>query len=365
MRERIRSTIPLRLLVSMADALRARLERLVQVMVPAHFALLYEISGVRTAQAVCTAAKFGIADALEDGPLTVEDIAIRVDAHPDAIARLMRLLSSRSIFARTADGRYRLTPMADALRTGSPVSMRAMALLTGSPEHWEHWGHLPDSVRTGSAFVPTLRGMSLFEYLETNPAFADIFNDAMTSVSNLAIKPLLAAYDFSRFRTIVDIGGGHGALIGAILQRSPASSGILFDLSSVTEGAPSVLGEAGVSHRCTIESGSFFTEVPLGGDAYVLKAIVHDWAEADAVRILKNVRSVMATDSTLLLIEMVIPEDRRPHTGKLLDLDMLLTNGGRERTSVEYAMLLEKAGFRMNRIVPTVAPMSIIEAAPV
>jgi hypothetical protein len=352
------------MLVHGAERFRITLERLSGRMVPPHFALLYEIAGVRNAQALCTAAQLGIADTLKDGPLTADEIAERVGASPDGVARLMRLLSSRSLFKQLRNGRYALAPMSEALRTDSPVSMRAMALLTSTAEVWEHWGHLTDAVRLGQPVVPKLRGMSLFDYLEEHPEFGALFHDAMTSISNLAIGPVLAAYDFSGFSTIVDVGGGHGAFLAAILRQARRARGVLFDLPSVTTGARWMLEEDDIAQRCSIQNGSFFDEVPHGADAYVLKAVVHDWPEPEALQILGNVRSAIRADGSLVLVEMVVPDDDLPHTGKLLDLDMLLTNGGRERTAAEYSSLLSEAGFRLIRVTPTMAPVAVVEAAP-
>ena len=356
--------IPLPRLLHAVESVRIALERVAQRMIPPHFALLYEISGARNAQAVCTAAELGIADLLAAGPRTVEELAADVHADPDAIARLMRLLSSRGIFKRSGS-RYALTPIADALRSDSPMSMRAMARLTGSPEHWEHWGHLVETVRTGEPFVPKLRGMSLFEYMATRPALGAVFNDAMTSISNMAIAPAILAYDFRRFASIADIGGGHGAFVAAILKQAARARGLLFDLPEVVAGAEPILRAAGVLDRCEVRAGSFFDGVPSGFEAYLLKMVVHDWPEREAIAILGAVRAAIPPHGTLLLVEMVLPDDESPHPGKLLDLDMMLTNGGRERTAAEYRALLAAAGFRLTRLVPTMAPLTILEARPV
>jgi hypothetical protein len=356
--------IPLARIVRAVETVRLRLEWLSQRMIPPHFALLHEFSGARTAQAVCAAAELGIADVLVNGARTVEQIARLVHAHPDAIDRSMRLLSSRGIFKRTKDG-YALTPMAEALRTDSPISMRAMARLTGSKEHWEHWGHFVEVVRTGEPFVPKLRGMSFFDYIGTKPELAAVFNDAMTSVSNLAIQPTMLAYDFSRFETVADIGGGHGSFLAAILKQAPKARGLLFDLPDVVASAEPMLRAAGVLSRCEIRGGSFFDGVPKGFDAYVMKTVVHDWPHAEALRILRSVRAAIPPHGTLLLVEMVLPDDDSQHPGKLLDLDMMLTNGGRERTAAEYRRVLGEAGFRLVRAVPTMAPFTLVEAKPV
>jgi len=207
--------------------------------------------------------------------------------------------------------------------------------------------------------------MPFFDYLETDPEFAAVFNDAMTGVSSMAIENLPPAYDFSDRKLIVDVGGGHGALLGAVLRNAPQALGVLFDLPSVVANAGPVLDAAGVSSRCTVTGGSFFESVPDGGDAYLLKTIIHGWAEDDALSILRNIRTAIASDGKLLLLELVLPEGTPPHPGMLLDLEMLVTAGGRERTAAEYAELLSRAGFRQSRVIPTASPISIVEALPV
>jgi O-methyltransferase domain len=194
------------------------------------------------------------------------------------------------------------------------------------------------------------------------PEFAAVFNEGMTSASETEIEPVLAAYDFSDFGTIVDVGGEHGRLLAAILRRAPRARGILFDAESVVAGAPVVLDAAGVADRTAVVGGSFFESVPSGGDAYVLKHIVHDWDESKVLEILRNVRSAMAANTKLLVIETVIPADDREHLSKLLDLEMLVAGTGKERTAVEYRQLLNRAGFRNTRVIPTVGPASIVES---
>lgn len=356
--------IPPARIVRVVEGVRARLQSLNQKLVPAPISLLEMITASWMTQAIHAAAKLGIADVLSDGPLSADDIAKRVGAHPDALHRLLRLLASRSIFAEQSDGRFTLTPMADALRSDSPTSMRGFALFVGGREHWEHWSMLTTSVQTGEVSVPKLRGMSFFDYLETNQEFAGVFNQAMTNVSDLAIPPIIAAYDFSDFHTIVDVGGGHGRLLAAILHQAQQARGILFDLPSVTAGALPLLKEQGVADRVTIESGSFFETVPADADAYVLKHIVHDWEESKALQILDVVRRRIGANGRLLLVEIALPKSNSPHVGNLIDMEMLLSVGGRERTAAEYTGLLARAGFKQTRVIETASPESIIEAVP-
>jgi hypothetical protein len=332
--------------------------------VPAPFALLELTQGSMITQAVYAAAKLGIADTLGDGPLTAAEIAERVDANPEATYRLLRLLASYSVFAERADGRFELTPMADALRADAPMSMRRIALLMGHPIHWEDWSHLADSVQTGEASLPKVRGMSAWEFFESNPEYAGVFFQGMSNLSDLETEPVAAGYDYSRFHKIVDVGGGRGNLLAAVLQKAADAKGVLFAPASAAD-AQELLEQSGVADRCTIENGFFLDSVPAGGDAYILKHIVHDWPEEQAVKILRNARDAMGPKGTLLLVEFVLGEGNEPHIGKLVDLWLMLLVGGKERTRAQYSELLAKAGFRLTQVVETASAISIVEAQPV
>ncbi len=320
------------------------------------------ITDAWAAQAITAAADLGIADALAKGPLTAQELAAAIDADPDTVSRLLRALISRGVFRQRRDGRYDLTPLADTLRSDAEVSLAGLARFVGSPEHREHWSHLTDAIRTGEAVIPKLRGKPAFEFLADEPELAEIFNNAMTSGSELAIASVTAGYDFSRFATIVDVGGGHGRLLAAILDATPQAHGILFDLPQVVAGAPAVLAEHHVADRVRVVEGSFFDAVPDGGDAYVLKNVIHDWPDDDAVKILGNVRAAAGAGKHVLLVEFVIPRHDREFVGKWADLEMLLAAAARERTADEYGRLLGRAGFRVTRVVETASPFSVVEA---
>lgn len=327
--------------------------------------MLEMILGGWVSQGITVAAQLGVADALAGGPLRADELARLVDANPDALDRLMRALVSEGVFRRTRDGRYALNALGDTLRTDAPVSIAAMARFTGSPQHREHWSHLGDAVRTGDAVIPKLRGMAAFDYIGSEPELGAIFNDAMTSVSELAIAPVVAAYDFSRFATIADVGGGHGRLLSAILEATPAARGLLYDLPQVVDGAPELLGRYGTADRVQVIPGSFFDSVPDGADAYIMKNIIHDWPDEQALTILRNVRAAAAPGATLLLIEGVIPEHDREFIGKWTDMEMLIGIAARERTEDGYRRLYEQAGFRLTRVVPTASPFSLVEGVAV
>ena len=322
------------------------------------------IFGAWMSQAITAVADLGVADALAGGPRPIDELAAMVGANPDALRRLLRVLISRGIFAQRNDGRYELTPLADVLRSDAPASMAATARFVGARQHREHWSLLTEAIKTGASVVPTLRGKSFFDYMRDEPEFAQIFNDAMTGASGLSIGPVVDAYDFTQYRTIVDVAGGHGRLLAAILASAPNAQGVLYDLPDVIAGATPLLREMHVAERVRLVEGSFFDGVPAGGPeptAYVLKHIIHDWDDDASVRILRNVRSAAAAGTELLLVETVIPEDDSGSFAKLTDMEMLLANEGRERTAGEYRRLFDEAGFQMIGVVDTASRFSIIE----
>ncbi|MFC9966263.1 methyltransferase [Nocardia ignorata] len=345
------------------DRVRDALARLHRRLVPGHIALLELQFAGFLSQAISTAAELGIADQLADGPRTSAQLASALEVDEDGLRRLLRLLVSYEVFAQRRDGRYALTRIGEALRGDAAVTMREVARFFGSPYHRNHWTHLGDAVRTGEAVGQALEGASFFEYAARNRAVGDLFDRAMTSIGTLSIEPLLAASDFGRFDTVVDVGGGRGSLLVEILRRHPSTTGVVFDLPGVVEDLSSDLAAAGLGRRCTVEAGSFFEAVPAGADAYLLKNIVHDWSDEHAERILRTVRAAMGPAATLLVIELVLPEHHRPHPGKFVDLEMLVnTEGGHERTEAEFRALLDRSGFTLTRTVETVAPVCVLEA---
>lgn len=317
-----------------------------------------------TSQAITVAAQLGVADALAGGPLSIDELATRVGANDDALRRLLRALISRGIFRHRPDGRYELNCLAATLRSDAPVSMACAAQFYGSREQRERWTLLVDSIRTGQSVVPGLRGKHSFDYFAEQPELADLFNQTMTSISELTTASVVAGYDFSAYPTIVDVGGGHGPLLAAILATAPGSRGVLYDLPGVIATAPDLLCQRKIVDRVQIAAGSFFDDVPDGGDAYILKNILHDWPDDEAVQILRTVRVAGGPRATVLLIELVIPDHDRDFPGKWADLEMLLNLGARERTAAEYRGLLSQAGFRMTRVVHTASPLSVVEAVP-
>ncbi len=360
------SKIPPAKVVRAIEVVRHHLTRLHARTFPAPAALMEMVMNAWVSQAITAAADLGIADALANGPLSAEDLAAAVGADRDALARLMRALISRGIFRQRRDGRYDLTRLAQPLRSDAEVSLAAWARWLGSPENREHWSHLSESLRHGECIACEARGQSLFEFLAGQPELQDIFNQAMTGVSEISIAPLVAAYDFTPYGTIVDVGGGRGRLLAAMLTAAPHARGVLFDQPHVVAEAPAELRKHRVLDRVRIAEGSFFDDdIPAGGDAYVLKNVIHDWPDEEAVRILSNVRASADAGKHLLLVELVIPEHNREFAGKWLDLEMFVSATSRERTADEYGRLLDSAGFHLKRVVETVSPFSVVEAVAV
>jgi C-methyltransferase len=349
-------------LARVVEWIRHYLHRLNQRLTPAPAAMMEMIIATWTSQAITVAAQLGVADALANGPLPIEELAAQVGADADALRRLLRALISKGIFRLRRDGRYELNSLAGTLRSDAPISMTWAAQFYGSAEQRERWTLMVDSIRTGSTVVPALRGKESFDYFAGQPELAELFNQTMTSVSELTDGTVVAGYDFGAYPTIVDVGGGHGPLLAAILAAAPGSRGVLYDLPSVVASAPNLLRDNKVADRVRIAEGSFFDSVPSGGDAYILKNIIHDWPDEKAVQILRNVRSAAGPRATVLLVELVIPKHDRDFPGKWVDLEMLLNLGARERTAAEYRELLSQAGFQMTRVVRTASPLSVVEA---
>lgn len=312
-------------------------------------------------QAVYVAAKLGIADLLKDKPVHVSELAKQTETHERSLYRVLRALASVGIFAETDPKVFALTPVAEPLITDRPASMRDLVIFMGEKWHWAVYGEMLYSVKTGKVAWEKVHGQEVFPYFQQNPEEYEIFNRAMTSFSHLA-APVAEAYDTGEAETLVDIAGGHGALLSAFLKANPNLKGVLFDLPEVVAGAPALLEKEGVSERVETLSGDFFQSVPAGADVYMMKHIIHDWDDERAVKILSNIASTMNSEGKVLIIEHVVPPGNAPDMSKMMDLEMLVSPGGVERTAEEYAEILSAAGLRLNRIIPTKSPLSIVEA---
>lgn len=314
-------------------------------------------------QSLYAAAKLGIADLLKDGEKSCEELAQATQTDGRSLYRLLRALAGVGVFAETQKDYFTLTPLANYLRSDIPDSLRAMVVMNGE-EQYRSWGDVMYSLQTGESAFEHLYKTNLFDYYDKNPEPAKIFNEAMTSYSVVEDVGVISDYDFTGIKTLVDVAGGRGKLLTDILKKYSEMKGVLFDLPSVIAGAKSSISDE-FKQRCELVEGDFFKSVTVGGDAYILKHIIHDWGDEKAIAILKNCHQAMPKHGKLLIVEQVIPPGNEPFFGKLLDLHMLvMCSGGCERTEEEYRILLEKAGFKLVRITPTHSPVSVIEGIP-
>jgi hypothetical protein len=321
-------------------------------------------AGKWVSQAIAVSAELGIADLLKEGTKTAAQIARSANASEDGVYRLLRALASVGLFAETRNRAFRLTPLGKLLCTDSPQALGAYARFVGHDSTWRPWGELGHSVLTGEPAFDRVFSMPIFEYFGKMPEAAAVFDAAMTAISTWESEAVVAAYDFSGIGTLVDVAGGHGLMIKTILKANRKLRGILFDLPHVTAGAAKLLQNGGVANRCQVVSGDFFTSVPEGGDAYILKHVIHDWDDQRAIQILRNCRNAMRRGGKVLIVDSVIPSGNAAHFGKLLDLEMLaLTPRGRERTQAEFRDLLKRSGFKLNRVIPTEIHLSLVEGA--
>jgi len=331
---------------------------------PPRSVLLQMITGFWISQAIYVAAKLGIADLLQGGPKSSDDLAQRVGASPKELYRLLRFLASVGVFAEDDNGRFTLTPLATALQTDVSGSLHAMAIMYGE-EIYQAWGNVLHSVKTGETAFEHVYKSGHFSYLAEHPAAAAIFNQAMTAFTAQETSAILTAYDFASVDKVVDVGGGQGFFIAEILKANPLLQGILFELPQVIGGAKATIETAIVAERCEIIGGDFFESIPGGGDLYILKNIILNWDDEQSIALLKNCRHAMGTYGKLLVIEAVIPPRNEPSFSKLLDLHMLVVTGGHGRTEAEFQALFSAAGFRLTNIISTHSPTSLIKGVPI
>jgi len=319
------------------------------------------ITGCLVTQLTYVVAKLGIADHLADGPRTAAQLAAAVDAHPQALYRVLRALASLGVFVEDADGRFALTPLASPLRRDAPDSLRAFTLMVGETL-CPAYGSLLHSVRTGQTAFEHLHGMGTFEYLRQHPQAGEIFDQAMTNLTRTQALAVLGAYDFAGVETLVDVGGGQGTLLAAVLRAHPVMRGVLYERLEVLPAARKALEADGLLPRCELKRGDFFASVPEGGDAYTLKDVLHDWDDEQATVILANCARAMQPSARVLVIERGLSPRNVPDPGKMVDVVMLAVTGGRERTEQEYADLMGRAGLRLSRVVPTGGESQVLEA---
>ena len=320
------------------------------------------IDGFRVTQTIYAAVELGIPDLLADAERDVDDLAETSRADPSALYRLLRALASLGVLHETDGRRFSLTELGRPLRSDVPGSLHGWVRLNGRDYIWRSWGNLAGAVREGANSFRMLHGADVWEWRAEHPEESAIFDEAMMSLTAAGNAAILAAYDFGRFGKLVDVAGGNGTLLGAILAAHPHLLGVLFDQPHVVAGAEPVLRAAGVADRCEIVAGSFFESVPERGDAYVLKSIIHDWEDEESVAILSACRRAMAPDGRVLVVERDLGAPNESPAAKLSDLNMFVMPGGRERSEEEYAELFERAGLRHTGTTVAANGYAVVEA---
>lgn len=323
--------------------------------------MLRLLNAFLTVQALYVAADLGLADLLAGGPKTVEDLAASTQADVTSLNRLLTMLTGSGVIEHGADGGFALTALGSTLKSDGPDSVRDWALFVGAPEMWSVWAGLRDSVVTGRASFPAVHGVPMWEYIANHEKLGRAFNGWMTRQSHQHNSALIAAYDFSAFHRVVDVGGGQGSTLAAILKANPELRGVLLDLPTVVANT-CPLEAAEVADRCEVMGGDMLRAVPGGGDAYIAKRVLMDWNDADSITILRNCREAMTDDGKVLVVEMLMPPGNEPSPARSFDILMLLNQpGGRIRTEAEFRELFAGAGLRLSRVVATATPNSILE----
>jgi ubiquinone/menaquinone biosynthesis C-methylase UbiE len=333
---------------------------------PPQVMILQMMNAYRLTQNISVAAQLGIADLLADKPKSVVELAKETETDCQSLYRLLRTLASFEIFAEIEDQHFCLTPRAFLLKTNAPGSLRGYAMVMGADWHWQMWKDILHSVKTGESAFEAVYGMGFEDYYQQNPEDAKNFDAAMKGALTLSDRSIIGAYDFSDFNKVVDIAGGgqgDGELIASILQKNQAVTGVHFDAPMRIEEAKAAIANKSVGDRCELVGGDFLESVPAGGDAYIVKNLIHDYDDIKAGKILSNLRQAISENGKLLVVEMIVPPGNEPSLAKILDVEaMIMTPGAIERTAEEYRQLLAKSGFEVNQSIPTKSPMSIIEA---
>lgn len=315
-----------------------------------------------SAQCLHTAVILGLPDLIEEGKTSAKELALATKCDRGSIQRLMRTLASLGVCIQGSDDHFALTPLGATLRSNVPESVRDMALFMASQPMWSAWGSLSDSLKTGAASFPDKNGATIYQYLATHQALGAVFNRFMSAQSKLHNAAIVDAYDFSGIETLVDVGGSHGATVSAVLIRYPTMRGVVFDLPEVI--AKAELDPAELKDRCQLAGGNMLESVPSGGDAYLIKRVLMDSTDQEAVSVLGNCRAAMKHGGRLLVVDPMLPGENVPHPNWLMDINALVVHGGACRTEAQFFDLLASAGFGLSRVIATRSPNFIIEAHP-
>ncbi len=322
------------------------------------------VFGYTAAKMIDVAARLQVADHLAGGQRTTRELAETTGAHEQSLFRLLRGLACFGVVTQTGPDTFVLGPAGGQLRADTPGSIRSMVMLLCADETWRSWGELEYSVRTGQPAWDQVTGVPNFEYLAKHPEQAAVFNAAMAEYTRAAAPGIVGRHDFSRYATIVDVGGGDGSLLAEVLKAAPRTRGTVFDLPAGLDAASRTLAAAGVADRATVTAGDFFTSVPAGADAYLLKSVLHDWDDEKAARILRTCRDAMAPGGAVLAVEPGLPStvDNPAVTGVVMsDLNMLVNTGGRERTLDEFRAVFTSAGLTLASVTGEGTDFCVLE----
>jgi hypothetical protein len=331
---------------------------------PPHVAVMQMVMGVWAAQIASAVAQLGVADNIAKGKVSVDELAAECSANPDALYRLLRAAAAIGLCAETAPRHFALTPVGDALRSDAPHSMRDFLVAETAPGHWLPWGRVADAVRRGGPMTEEVLGANAWDYYAKHIDEAHCFARGMSNVSTIASEDVARVYEPGDVKRIVDVGGSEGVLLRGLLAHAPGARGVLYDRPEIIEAAKGAIASSSFADRIDVTGGDFLAEVPGGGDLYVMKSILHDWPDEQCETIIRNVHRAAAPDSRLLVVEMTLPDGPAgaPSPVPLMDMNMLVMLGGRERTAAEFGALLARCGYMVERVIPTPGPFSVIEA---
>lgn len=329
---------------------------------PPHAIVLQMLTGMWVSQILSAVAQLGVADLIAAGTRSVDHLAEECSADASALHRLLRAAATVGLLIETAPSEFALTPLGTTLRTSVPGSLRDFIIAETAPGHWLPWGRLADAVKRGGAMTKETLGLDPWEYYAKNDEEGRCFARGMSNLSAIASQDVARVYDPGDVRRIVDVGGSEGVLLRGILGRAPNARGVIFDRADVIEGARRAVSESGMADRIELVSGDFFAEVPGEAEIYLLKSILHDWPDDKCEEIVRTVHRSAPKDSRLVLVEMLLPDTPQPSPVTLMDMNMLVMLGGRERTAGEYSDLLKRCGYAVERVIPTGGMFSVIEA---
>lgn len=322
--------------------------------------------GYREAKALQVVAELGIANLVAHESKTADELSTILGVDSDALYRLLRALASRGIFKEGSDSRFENTPLSEAIRADVPGSVRDYVINAPDDGSMLAWTKFMDVVKTGKPSFKDVNGCDYYEYFRRHPAIGERFHRQMTASSSQITSVLVKSYDFSQFKTLIDVGGGQGIVLASILDKNPQMCGCLYEQSSVIEGAKTFLETRGVINRCDLISGDFLESIPQGYDAYLLKHVLSDSGDEKALTILRNCRASIPKHGKLLIIGAVLSRDNAPHPAKWRDLHfMVIYQGGRERTKQEFDNLIRKSGFKLNQVIALPLSDALIEAVPI